>query len=430
MVLAQLVKREIKVFLRNPAFLISIVVLVVFYGILGGIARRGVEEAAQVALAMNIGVVLEEDTPLTREVVRILNELTKGRVLVCKDLGEAVERAGLGILIAKGFTDNATNPYAPLFLEGLIKIDATSQISVQVRLNLIAQVRSLVRYAIGEAFKNVYGEELYRDKMVYIRGRALFYGREVDSEHLLSFISFISFLPLLISIVVGPNVAYASQLVALEKVEKAFELLLSQPIKRSRIVLAKIIGASIASMIIALAYLAGLILLVMGFAYTLPTDQPATAGGEGFLITIGGLLGELGGNTMKLIVVSTGVTLLLGLYSSGALGIILGSISTDERTAGILTTPVTLVYFGIAFALIFMGIEPNLTFAVVSGMIVIPIPALYVLSSITGQPIYGLISVAVAIFFSVVLTMVATYIFNRDIVILGLKLNLRKTRSQ
>ncbi|MEM4224599.1 MAG: ABC transporter permease, partial [Desulfurococcaceae archaeon] len=79
---------------------------------------------------------------------------------------------------------------------------------------------------------------------------------------------------------------------------------------------------------------------------------------------------------------------------------------------------------------IFMGIEPNLAFALVSGMIVIPIPALYVLSSITGQPIYGLISVAVAIFFSVVLTMVATYIFNRDIVILGLKINLRKTRSQ
>ncbi|MEM4976416.1 MAG: ABC transporter permease, partial [Desulfurococcaceae archaeon] len=107
----------------------------------------------------------------------------------------------------------------------------------------------------------------------------------------------------------------------------------------------------------------------------------------------------------------------------------LGSISTDERTASILTTPITLVYFGIAFALIFIGMEPNLSFAIVSGIIVIPIPTLYVLSSITGQLIYGLISVAVAIFLSAVLTMVATYIFNRDIVILGLKLSLRKTRS-
>lgn len=424
MVLLHLVKREIKVFLKNPAFIISIIVLIGFYGAMGEVARRGTEVAVQAVLAMNIGVVLEEDTPLVREVVNLLNGTVGGRVRIFSSLQEAVESVGLGIVIPKGFTENATNPHAPVAVASSIKVEATSQVGLQARLGLLNTVRSLLKYAVITAVNNLYGE-LYRDKDVEMASTVLFYGKSVSSNSLASFLNIISLVPLLAGIVIGLNASTAAQLVALEKAEKAFEMLLSQPIKRSRIVLAKIIGASVASLIFAAAYIAGIFLMVGGIMSIGQVAQQASQELNllGFINEISSAFGV---NVLQVLLATLGIAFLLGLYVSGALGIVLGSLSPDERIAGILTTPVVLIYMGVAFTFMFAEVKPSFEAALASGIIVVPIPYMYTLSVITGQAVYGIVSIATAAAFCVVLTLVATYLFNRDIVILGLRIGLRR----
>jgi ABC-2 type transport system permease protein len=424
-VLLVLVKREIKAFLKNPAFILSIVVLIAFYGAIGGMTAKGVQQAAEAVLAMRLGVVLEEDTALTRKVVELLNETAGGRVEVYRNLEEAVEKAGVGIVLARGFTENATTPGAPVFIYGSVRADTVSQIEIQARASLLPSISGVLKGVISRAVKEVYGVEVYKDKPVVVSGTMIFYGREVSPDALLGFLTLVTMLSLLIGIVTGSTTGYAAQLVAMEKVEKAFEMLLSQPIKRSRVVLAKIIGASVASLIFSAAYLAGLLGVVAWIAASAP-GQGAGGVGSNVAEVLCWASSALGFDVAQSILVSIAVALPLGLYSSGALGIVLGSLSSDERSASILITPVTMVYFGLALAFFFVGLEPSLELAVVSGLLVVPMPALYVLSLVTGRPLYGLVSVATAVAFSAALTLIATHLFNRDIVILGVRLKLRR----
>lgn len=422
MVLLQLVKREIKAFLKNPAFIASLILILVLYGSIGGIARKGYEEAVRIVAEMNLGVVLEEDTEFTRKVVRYLNDTMSGRVVLCSDLREAVDKTGIGVVIPRGFTENSTDPYRPLVFESMIRVDTVSQIRISAKLGVTTQLARIMKYVVIQAIREVHGTEVYLDKPIEVFAKALFYGREIDPYTLQGFLTFVSFLPLLVAIVIGSNVSYAAQLVSLEKVEKAFELLLSQPIRRSRIVLAKIIGASVASMIFAIVYVAGLFFMTFGM-FT-PAFGDVVSGGS-LPDIVDELRKAFGIDVAEAVIVSVGASLVLGLYSSGALGIVLGALSSDERSAAILTTPIMIVYFGVAFVYMFLGVEPNIWVALLAGVTVLPIPALYVQSVVIGAPMYGYIAIAAAVTVSLLLTLLATYIFNRDTVILGVKLGLR-----
>ncbi|MEM0250427.1 MAG: ABC transporter permease, partial [Desulfurococcaceae archaeon] len=132
MVLAQLVKREIKAFLKNPAFIGTLILLVVFYAALGGMMRRGIEEAQKAVVETSIGVVLEEDTPLTRELINALNVTLQGRVSLHGSLREAAEKAGIGIQIPMGFTANATGS-GKISLNSIVKVDSFSTTIIQAK---------------------------------------------------------------------------------------------------------------------------------------------------------------------------------------------------------------------------------------------------------------------------------------------------------
>ncbi|MCC6024584.1 MAG: ABC transporter permease, partial [Thaumarchaeota archaeon] len=64
MVFVVLVKREVKAFLKNPAFIASILLIIAMYGLMGAVMRSGVEQARQVMLEASVGLVLEDDTEL------------------------------------------------------------------------------------------------------------------------------------------------------------------------------------------------------------------------------------------------------------------------------------------------------------------------------------------------------------------------------
>jgi ABC-type Na+ efflux pump, permease component len=239
---------------------------------------------------------------------------------------------------------------------------------------------------------------------------------------LIGFLTLTTMLPLLVGILVGTNAGYAAQLVAYEKLEKAFEMLLAQPIKRSSIVVAKIIGASIATIIYSVVFLASIFLLALG---SMPGELPSI---DNSMITssIAELSDQLGIDVAFHFIVSMAIALILGLLESGSLGIILGSLSSDERTAGLLITPVMFLYIGTAFVFTFMGFQVNVATSVLAGLIVLPLPIVYMLSLISGETTYILIALTSTVLTCMLFTSIAVFLFNRDIVVLGLRIRLRK----
>lgn len=421
MVLTQLVKREIKAFLKNPAFIIMLVIIFVFYAAIGGIMRTSIEEAGRAVLETNIGVVLEEQTPLTTELVKSLNVTLNGRVKLYTSMREAVEETGIGILIPRGFTSNVTSDQPVVLINGMVKVDTISITRIQVKAGILTHLSTIIEEIIPFIVSSLYNQTLPSKPTVNIGGRALFNNKELNMDLLMGFLTFVTLMPVFVAILIGSNAGYAAQLVAFEKVEKAFEMLLAQPIKRSYIVIAKLIGASIATILFSIVYISGLLFLAFG---SVPSDigsaQPILAN------VVKEISDQLGIDISFHIILSIGISLIIGLLVSGSLGIILGSLAPDERTAGILITPITLIYFGVAFLFTFIGVQLDIASSLISGVTVISLPVIYTLSMISGETTYLVISLMVSLLTCATLIAMAVFLFNREIIILGLRIRFRR----
>ena len=415
MILTQLLKREIKAFLKNPGFIIGIILMVGFYGVLGNITGRAVESAVKEVTELNIGVVLEENTKLVNELIKLLNTTMSGKVHVYDSLDKAVSEAGVGVVIPAGFTENATSLDKPVVLRGGVRVVTFSLTGAQARASVLATISSTVERLLPLAVSATYNVSLQPQKPVLLSGSVSFYDREISQEEFFSIITFVSITPLFISLILGINTTYASQLVAIEKVEKAFEMLLAQPIRRRDIVLAKILGASVASILFGAIYLVGMLTMFTSGASATPVNTSQAS-----LITM--VMNFLGPGMLGMI----GLTLILGLIFSGAIGVVIGSVVSDERIAGGLAAPVMFVFMGVGFLAMFMGLPPNPASAIAAGLTISSIPYMYAVSLISGETTLILYSVIIAVITCSSLIYIASVIFNRDIVVLGLRITWRK----
>jgi ABC-2 type transport system permease protein len=412
-----LVKREVKAFLKNPAFIASILLIIAMYGFMGAVMRSGVEQARQVMLEASVGLVLEDDTELTRALARLLNETLQGRVHLSAGVERALEVHSVVVVIPRGFTMNATSEPRIGLLEFAVRADRASLTMLQVKSGLISQLSRVVERLLPKAMSEVYG--VSQRVEVDVRPRrvsALFYGREVDLDSLIGMLGSALTIPMFVSIVYGINAGYAAQLVAFEKVEKAFEMLLAQPIKRSRVVLAKIVGAALATLAYMAAFVVAIMLMFAGFSGVTPQ-------GDGAQVTIVAPLVELGSHVLAFVALAV----LIGLLQSGAVGILLGSISQEERTAGLLVMPVMMVYFGLAFAVMFLGLDPTSLNAVVAGLVVAALPSIHLLSMLAGTPQYSVLALGISVSLTLALVALAVFVFNRELVILGVKVRVRRS---
>jgi ABC-2 type transport system permease protein len=421
MALSVLVKREIKAFLKNPAFIFTLVLIVVMYSALFGVMRIGVEQAAVEAARVNIGVVVVNQTSLVSEVLQLLNVTTGGRVRLYNSLREATLTEGVGVVIPGNFDELVESGLVEL--RGSVRVHSIGVVSAQSRLVVLETVKSLIEQLLPEAYSRVYNTTLPPSVRVVVTSSVVYYERELSAPSFMLISNIASMLPLLIGIIIGSNAGYATQLVAFEKVEKAFEMLLSQPIKRSRIVLAKIIGASVASIIFATAYFAGLLIPFV----IMPLATQSSSGASAETISLQFTLEELEINPVTEIVLPAILALLLGLFTSGSLGILLGSLVSDERTAGILISPIMLVYMGLSFAVMFLGFDLNYVTVVLSGVLVVTLPSLHIASLLAGEPLYALVGVGIAVLTCIVLVAITIVVFNRDIVVLGVRIRFKRS---
>jgi len=144
------------------------------------------------------------------------------------------------------------------------------------------------------------------------------------------FSMFLAFITAFIMMMVG---TFSTQLMVFEKIEKAFEMLLAQPIHRRDIVIAKLISSVVQSLLMGAAYLIGMFLMFtsMGSA-TASSSQPFSSENYTIGFSINDLIVYTGAGAQILLLI--GVILVLGMIYVGALGIIAGLMASDERSAG------------------------------------------------------------------------------------------------
>jgi ABC-2 type transport system permease protein len=404
-----LFEREIKAVLKNPGFLITLIIIPVFYVSLGSIMNIGVRSAVS-QVSGYVGVVDRDDTPLSHLFVYYLNLTLDGRVRYANGTGELSSYTTI-ILIPRGFQEMALNNSANI--STLTKLESLSLVSLGALPPLALQGSfndalryALTSYTLGKKIE-IGNASLNTSIQLVYQGRVLDYG-SVNT-----FVSYGVLSTFIIGIMMSFTAGFATSASAMEKAEKAFELLLSQPVGRSRIVLAKIAASVVAAFIVGLVFFASLFFSIM-HATAFTGGQAVVSGGAGELsrpqVNLGGAIAF------------TAVIVFLGSLISGSLGVVIGGVVSDERTAGILVTPIVMIFFGFTIIAEFIGLGLDALSAVLSGLTVTPLPLLLSESNIVGDYSFFYLALTLSVVELAILIVVAIRLYNSEIVITGLQL--------
>uniref|UniRef100_A0A7C2BJT2 ABC transporter permease n=1 Tax=Thermosphaera aggregans TaxID=54254 RepID=A0A7C2BJT2_9CREN len=421
MTLKPLIIREVKAFVKNPAFIMSIVLLFVFYGLLGRIISTGVQTAVEETLNVQVGVVVKDASEFVNKVLVIANQTSGGRLKLVGDVESGLSMYEIVVVIPPDFTYRAVNLNETLVLESYTKINTVSPVVSSAKSGVATMVSELIRKSVAYtiAVENDIDPSLI-DKPVMVNSTIQFYGKTMKMEEYTAFSAITGIIPVIVAIIIGVNAMYASQFTATEKVEKAFEMLLAQPIPRRNVVFAKIIGSIVASMLMGIAYFAGILLMLSSATPPTPNTSESSVNLAEFLLQAVGF---------EALLISIG-SIVLGLIFSGAIGVTLGSIVSDERIAGALTTPILFVFIGVGYALLFIGLPINVATGVIAGVTIAPLPVVAVVSTMMGDTATLAVSLLAALISTLSVMLIAVYVFNRDIVVLGLRIGRLKIRER
>ncbi|MEM1699235.1 MAG: ABC transporter permease [Sulfolobales archaeon] len=415
MSLAKLVKKEVMAVLKSPAFIMGLVFMAIYFVALGRMVGVTTEQVVREAVEAPVGVIVEDEDYFTARVVYTVNASLKGRLIAVRTIEEGVRKFSVVISIPRGFGASLLGPNATAFVNGYVAIDRAS-VFQQAR----AGVVTAVARALGETAKLLVAIERgvnisELNKVVVARVETRVGGRVVNLEALSSLFGSTMMFAVFIGILAMMTLMYSAQAVASEKEEKAFEMLLTLPVSRSTIALAKIAGAVVISVFMVVIYFAGFSYMMSAMPQV---DQ--TTGATTFTWSLWDLVTYLGSSGVFLLVVSLGLMLLF----SGALGLLIGVLSSDTRVAGALAGPIgAVLYVGLIatqFIGVPLGIEASLLGATVYGL-----PLAIVVASVSGDETIALLALLLSI--AVVATILTTVVkvFGSERILIGVSIRRR-----
>jgi ABC-2 type transport system permease protein len=419
LVFASLVKKEVMVVLKSPAFIVGVVLLVVYFSILGRAIGVATEQVAREAVESYVGVVSEDAGYVTYRLLQLANTTLSGRLIKVPTVEEGLEKFPAVVVIPKGFGDSLLRN-STLYLYGYVNLDSVSLAqSARVQLvNSVARVLEELVRALLAAEKGVNVSDILRTLVPRVEARVG--GRVVDFGTLSSLLLSVVMLVYMVGLLGVLTLMYSSQSVATEKEEKAFEMLLTLPVSRTAIAVAKVVGAVVLSLIMVVAYLAG-------FSFTLvsiETSEPAVEG-QTVIVTasLWNLMQFLGGEGMALLALSLG----LMLAFSGSLGLLVGALSSDTRVAGAIAGPVGAVLFVGLLASQFTGIPLN-PLSSLLGASVYGLPLAILVSYALGDRAIALQATGLATAVTLITVLVVVRVFSSERILIGVSLRRRRPR--
>ena len=409
MVFRSLLKREVKAIVKNPGFLVALLLIPLFYVSLGSFMNTGIRSVVNQNTGV-IGVVDEDNTTLSRAFVAYLNNTLNGRVRLVTGVSELPGFSTI-VVVPRGFGSEALNStprlvtYTPLGSLSLTSIGSLPPLLLQGSFN------EALRYALAALRSNT-TINFYSNATVGLDIKIVYEGRVLDYGRVSTDMGFGIASTFVVAILMSFTMGFATQASAVEKAEKAFELLLSQPVRRVYIALAKIVASIVAAVIMGAVLFGSL--FVSLFSMSLSSQLTPQAAGVSYPATSQVI--DL--NTILFML----VTAVLGTLLSGGLGVVIGGLVSDERTAGIIVTPITMVMIGLAIIVQFTGLGLNTPTSVVSGLTVAPMPLLLSLSSTIGDYTYFYVALASSLAEVVAVYVLAFKVYNSEFVVTGLQL--------
>jgi len=418
-VFASLVKKEVMVVLKSPAFIAGILLLVVYFIILGRTIGVATEQVAREALESYVGVVNEDPSRVTLKLLQVANVTLGSRLVEVPTVEEGLRRFPATLLIPRSFGETLLRN-STVHVYGYASLDSIS-LAQSSRVQLVysvARVLEELGRALVAAERGVNLSEISRTVVPRVEVRVG--ARAVDLSTLSSVQASIMMFALMVGILGMLTLMFSAQSVAVEKEEKAFEMLLTLPISRTAVALAKVVGSVVLSVIMVIAYFAG-----FSFVFTSVRPSLETEGAQSVVITasIWDLLQLLGSEGMALLLLSLG----LMLTFSGSLGLLIGSMASDTRVAGAVAGPIGVVLYVGLLASQFIGI-PLSPISSLLGASVYGLPIAIFVSYVLGTNTIALQAVGLATAVTLLTVLAVVRVFKSERILIGFSIRKRRLR--
>ncbi|MEM2021228.1 MAG: ABC transporter permease [Zestosphaera sp.] len=355
----ELAIKEIKVMLRDKKILIPAIVLpLIIFVALGGVMRfvmtsvvQGVEREVT---KMNLYVCDLDNGFFTQLMLSSLSGLLKNFTLVheCDEssLKEALSQGkySLAVLVPS----NATEVFSGSLPVKLLVYGRVSGISFT----------SLGATAVANTFVNMLSEAL-RAYLITLGGMnpnftlmpvqastQLIYRNEIVDVGTLSTLSMSSYVLFFVPLIlVTSGLSYATTFMAYENEEKTLEILLSLPVKRRTILMSKVIGVLFLIILSAISFFIGFMYYITSIFAAISEPLTSEAGATMQLEAVTRLISPTS-------IALTAVSVLVTLLNAAGLGLLIGSISPDVRTAGTYSGPLTMLFIVPSLLLAYMDL--------------------------------------------------------------------------
>ncbi|MCE4607137.1 MAG: ABC transporter permease [Desulfurococcales archaeon] len=424
-----LVKKEILDLLRDPRIILGMIILpLVMFGVLGEVMSYGTQQAIYVAQPTNmrIAVIDEDHTNASEDLISYLKSITRETVIlrnIPNDPGSFAEDNGYTgvVVIPPGFDYNLSKglPGRVIVYTYMEEVSIAEASRVTSLVGLVSGYGGIVKSKFA-SHVNVSTDFL--NSPVWVTGIVSMGGKHYSSAQVNALTG------LLFSIVFAPLivVGYASQIAAttmgVEKEEHTLEVLLSLPLNRQSIVVAKLSGSIVISILATLGLSGGLYL---------------------YIDSVGGLSGA-GGMPLDLMrnvltpysLATITIALIIGVILATSLSMLLGIFGKDVRSsqsmAGIIWTLVFVVGYGLAM-IQFSTLSNSMKYVIAATPLAAPVLALKL--SMTGINEYVWISILFHIVETVLVLYALSKVISSEILITGLGLwdrvkRVRKIRSR
>ncbi len=399
--LTALIEKEIKDLLRDPRIYIGLIVPLLIFPLMNSIATATIAPALEKAQHLNIALLDEDKTQTSFSVRQFLEnygfsifeirEDEKQKALNSTKFDALIEiPSGFGRSM-ESFHRTELKVY---FLVSKLDIAESAKLSSVERAlsDLNEYFSTNVIMQLGDVDPNFVKSPIQLQEGTVVKGNVI----DVPPSTLISQIFgqsfFIPLIIFLLSIVVAQIAATST---AVENEEKTLETLLTLPVDRASILMAKLLASTIIAIIGTVFYMIGFQYYMMGF--------------------MGGMFAESSislGTSNPFVYLMLGASLLIAILFTTSLGVVIGALSNDVRIAnsflGVLIIPVMIP----AFVLMFGGSIESLPLALRAALLALPtsypmmLSKSIMLGDIPIEAIYGLP-------YSIVATLAIIYLTSR-----------------
>jgi len=347
-----LIEKEVKDLLRDPRIYIGLIIPVIMLPLLGSIMSTAVSTSIQTSMVvLKIAVIDADKTRLSKEFLNLLKNTDMSVYEIDgTDLNSAINwmrELGLEFLIVveKGFEEDLNNfrvanirVYAIIYSVGLGSIGKYNAFQTQLQ-NYIKIFSDMLIYRLNP---NVNAETIRKPLNFTFHSILKNNVVKINPQTFLSqfLMGYSIIVPMILFILSISVVQMAATATAVENEEKTLETLLTLPVSRYEILVAKLLGSSIISVI-------GGVLFTMGFLIYF--ESMLKMPGMDISTSFYQVLPPIHLESFLLL----GISIMLSIFFITSLGVVIGALSSDVRMAnsllGFVIIPIMVPFFLILY---------------------------------------------------------------------------------